>query len=89
MVSTSFVPGRWAAVRFDTKGSAARRLVMAPRMAKAAVNRWRVVMGEVLRKGSLRSEMEASLVDSVGQLQGEIRPIFGLLTGILPPCLKL
>jgi len=34
-------------------------------------------MGEGLWKGSLRGELEASLVDRVGQLQGEIRPIFG------------
>ena len=88
-MSTSFVLGRWAGVRFDTTGSAARAVVIVPRMAKAAANRWRVVMGEGLWKGSLRSEMEASLVDSVGQLQGEMRPIFGRLTGILPPCLKL
>jgi hypothetical protein len=46
-------------------------------------------MGEWLWEGSLRSEMEASLVDSVGQLQGEIRPIFAGLTGLLSPCLKL
>jgi hypothetical protein len=48
-----------------------------------------MVMGEVLGKGSLRSEMEASLVDRVGQLQGEICPIFAGLTGLLSPCLKL
>jgi hypothetical protein len=45
--------------------------------------------GAVGWKGSLRSEMEASLVDSVGQLQGEIRPIFGPLALLSPPCLKL
>jgi hypothetical protein len=39
-------------------------------------------MGEVLWKGSVRGEMKASLVDRVGQLQGEIRPIFGGLTGL-------
>jgi hypothetical protein len=33
-------------------------------------------MGEGLWKGSLRGEMEASLVDRVGQMQGEVRPIF-------------
>jgi hypothetical protein len=36
-------------------------------------------------KGSLRSEMKASLVDRVGQLQGEIRPIFGGLHRTLVP----
>jgi hypothetical protein len=46
-------------------------------------------MGEVLCKGSVRSEMKASLVDSVGQLQGEILSIFCRLTGLLSPCLKL
>jgi hypothetical protein len=46
-------------------------------------------MGEGLGEGSLRGEMEASLVDRVGQLQGEIRPIFAGLTGLLSPCLKL
>jgi hypothetical protein len=34
-------------------------------------------LGEWLWKGSVRSETGASLVDRVGQLQGEIRPIFG------------
>ena len=48
MVSTSFVLGRWAGVRFDTTGSAARAVVKALRIARAAVNRWRVVMGEGL-----------------------------------------
>jgi hypothetical protein len=31
----------------------------------------------LLLKGSLRGEVETSLVDRVEQLQGEIRPIFG------------
>ena len=89
MVFADWVPKRCAAVRFDTTGSAAKAVAKVPKMARAAVNRWRVVMGEVLRKGSLRSEMEASLVDSVGQLQGEMRPIFGRLARLLPQCLKL
>jgi hypothetical protein len=37
-------------------------------------------MGEGLRKGSVRGEIKASLVDRVGQLQGEIRLIFAGLT---------
>jgi len=42
-------------------------------------------MGEVLRKGSVRGEVKASLVDRVGQLQGEIWPVFAGLTGLSSP----
>ena len=88
-VHASFVEGRWVAVRLVTTGSASRAVAKALRMSRAAADSWLVVMGEGLWKGSVRSEMEASLVDSVGQIQGERRPIFGRFTRLLPPCLKL
>ena len=87
-VHASFVERHWVAVRLVTTGSASSAVAKALRMAKAAADSWLVVMGEGLWKGSLRSEMEASLVDRVGQLQGETRPIFGRLAGLLLPCLK-